>query len=137
MVLCARLLLFCLPLVSFIGVPRVSAECILIPVKHAKPQAAIVFEGTVREVVRLANAERAATLTVHRVWKGEVAPEITVYFRGRLTVRCSSLASERLCSPDRRRRPNGEESESTLRIALGGCVLVSPSRERMKRPCVS
>lgn len=48
-----------------------------------KRSAAFVFEGTVERIDRLEHEnEAAATLRVHRVWKGHVTEEMTVYYTG-------------------------------------------------------
>ena len=75
----ARCFLLSVVLLLTIG-QRLSAECVLIPVDRSKRDAAVVFEGIVTNVEHLKGGEQAATLTVHRVWKGDVPPEITVYF---------------------------------------------------------
>jgi hypothetical protein len=50
-------------------------------VKGMKRSAAFVFEGTVERIERLEHEnEAAATLRVHRVWKGHVTEEMTVYY---------------------------------------------------------
>lgn len=76
----ARCLLLSVLLLLTVTQLWLAAECVLIPVDQAKRNAAIVFEGTVTNVAHLKGGERAATLSVHRVWKGPVPPEITVYF---------------------------------------------------------
>ena len=58
----------------------VRAECIALSVPNAKRTAVLVFEGTVTKVETLHHPESAATLNVHRVWKGDVPTEITVYY---------------------------------------------------------
>jgi hypothetical protein len=46
-----------------------------------KRWAALVFEGTVVKIDRLEHEnEAAATLRVHRVWKGQVTEDMTVYY---------------------------------------------------------
>lgn len=62
----------------------VRAECVAVGLKKAKDTATLVFEGTVRRVVRLESPEYAAELQVHRVWKGTVPDEITVYYAASL-----------------------------------------------------
>lgn len=49
--------------------------------RSKKDSADFVFEGTVTKTERLDQDEHATTLTVHRVWKGKVHREITVYHR--------------------------------------------------------
>lgn len=63
------------------GSIRTSGECLGVRPLDAKRAASLVFEGLVAKVERLTPYESAATLKVHRVWKGDVRNEITVYYR--------------------------------------------------------
>jgi hypothetical protein len=59
------------------------ARCPLPNINAARRDAALVFEGTITRLQSLNNVERAATLEVRRVWKGEVSKQTTVYFSSR------------------------------------------------------
>ena len=49
--------------------------------KYHKREATFVFDGTVTRVKPVGDSyERAATMEVHRVWKGSMSEEMTVYF---------------------------------------------------------
>ena len=59
----------------------VDAECILTSVRWRKQHAAFVFDGTVIKVDRIGlTHESVAAIEVHRVWKGKVEKNTTVYF---------------------------------------------------------
>jgi hypothetical protein len=60
----------------------VHADCSTGTVAGMKRWAALVFEGTVVKIDRLEEDEATATLRVHRVWKGHVTEEMTVYYTG-------------------------------------------------------
>lgn len=61
----------------------VHSECAIGTVAGMKRASAFVFEGTVERIDRLEHEnEAAATLRVHRVWKGHVTEEMTVYYTG-------------------------------------------------------
>jgi hypothetical protein len=49
--------------------------------RYRMGSADFVFEGTVTKTESLDRDEHSTTLTVHRVWKGKVHREITVYHR--------------------------------------------------------
>ena len=104
--------------------PRLSAECVLIPVDRTKRDARVVFEGTVTNVEHLRGRERAATLTVHRVWKGDVPPEITVYF-------VPSLDGPSFDNAQRRIVFAGPQSQQDRRDVGAD----APYREAWVRPC--
>jgi hypothetical protein len=56
-------------------------ECVAIDPRRAKEHATTAFEGTVRELYSSGiGNELVATLEVHRVWKGKVGRQMTVYF---------------------------------------------------------
>ena len=57
-----------------------AGECIERTVRDGKRQAAFVFEGTVTRLTVVAGIEEAATIDTHRVWKGRVAPLVSVHF---------------------------------------------------------
>ena len=77
-----------LGLMTFIAVAvlpaMAAADCIAPDPDRLKKAATRVFEGTVTKIVALDHSEYAATLTVHRVWKGKLARETTVHFRASL-----------------------------------------------------
>ena len=56
------------------------AECVVGRVPDMKRHAAFVFDGTVTVVKPVRALEQAATIEVHRVWKGNVPKEFSVYF---------------------------------------------------------
>lgn len=64
----------------------IAADCVEVfslkdRLKYHKREATFVFDGTVTGVKRVGDShERAATMEVHRVWKGNMSEEITVYF---------------------------------------------------------
>jgi hypothetical protein len=58
----------------------VRAECLGSTTSSQKRRAAGVFEATVASITPLERGEFAATLDVHRVWKGDVSSTTTVYF---------------------------------------------------------
>jgi len=66
------------------GLPsRADADCAAFTIPGIKRSAELVFEGTAVKVGPVEpGGELAATLQVHRVWKGNVPEETTVYYVG-------------------------------------------------------
>ena len=64
----------------------IAADCVQVfslkdSLKYHKREATFVFDGTVTGVKPVGDShERAATMEVHRVWKGSMSEEMTVYF---------------------------------------------------------
>ena len=103
-----------------------SAECIAVSIADAKRGATLVFEATVGEVEALNHPEYQATLTVHRVWKGDVPKQITVYY-------APSVEGPSLKEGDRRIIFAVRQS-AAMRKALK-ILPASPSREAWVPPC--
>jgi hypothetical protein len=58
----------------------VQAECVNLSPRDMKRYAAFVFDGTVTSIESLETGEYVATLEVHRVWKGKVPANVSVYY---------------------------------------------------------
>jgi hypothetical protein len=56
-----------------------ASECFGIDARTTKQRSTLVFEGTIRNAEQLDNGEIGITMDVHRVWKGKVGKQVTVY----------------------------------------------------------
>jgi hypothetical protein len=76
----------CIAIVILLGATTpvtLRAECPRHDVHAAKRDATLVFEGTITRLHFLGTVETAATIDVHRVWKGKTSKHTTVYFAPR------------------------------------------------------
>ena len=63
-----------------VTMPVEASECFNINARTTKKSSTLVFEGTVTKVEELENDEIAVAMDVHRVWKGEVGKQETIYY---------------------------------------------------------
>lgn len=114
------------------------ADCIGVRVVDAKRNAALVFEGTVTKTELVKHPEYETSLIVHRVWKGNVPKEITVYHIVSSEEPPLPVGERRIIfavrqTPVMRKAAGGSEDVPLREVWLAGCSSAWPADEFVVR----